>query len=333
MSKVHASLAVPLLGLLLVVPASGAGPAQRSRQAPGMAALGPTFEIVSCSLGCASSQSQISCATTAIHENEELRVTFNQPVDPASVSNNSFQMTETGTGRTPPASFALDPLDPNTIVYRPQLTFDSAGNPLFGLIPGRTYLLKLPGTTLDPLGPYVTSIDGVPNRTRMLCTLVASLGVQDVVPGRPLAKIYVRVVVERDPVTGQPTRFARVPAEGATEVWRRGPVEILFADLMNPATVANPVTGTSTAIRFFFDPDGNVMDRSDQVPVPGTFTLTLDQNRETTHAIFQATGGFPASGPRRVPARVVVELSPQMQDLAGNLLLNPGTTSFTTEAR
>jgi hypothetical protein len=46
---------------------------------------------------------------------------------------------------------------------------------------------------------------------------------------------------------------------------------------MNPATLANPVTGHSDFIHVFFDPDGNVQDRSDQVLVPGSFTLTLDR--------------------------------------------------------
>ena len=31
--------------------------------------------------------------------------------------------------------------------------------------------------------------------------------------------------------------------------------------------------------------------------------------------------------------RVVVDLSPQVQDLGGNGIVNPGSTSFTTEAR
>jgi hypothetical protein len=67
------------------------------------------------------------------------------------------------------------------------------------------------------------------------------------------------------------------------------------------------------------------------VLVPGSFQLTLDQLQNTTRAIFQAQGGLPASG--SAPGRVVVELSPFIQDLAGNSLANAGRTSFTTEAR
>lgn len=328
----HRLACLSVLATLLV---SDAPAGQRSALAP-RAQPPPargTFEIVSCSLGCVPGTSGITCGTTEIHANEELRVTFNQPVALTSLSNASFQMIEVGTGRTPPATLTLDPQDASTLVYRPQMTFDSAGNPLFGLMDGRVYFLKLPGTDLDPLGPYVTSLGGLPNRTRLQCTLVASLGVVDVVPGRPVVKLTVQVVLERDPVTGEPTRVATVPAEGATEVYRQGPLDMLFADVMNPASIANPVTGQSSFIHVRFDPDGNVQNVSDQVPVPGLFTLTIDTLRSSTRVVFRATGGLPASGPQRQPGRIVVELSPQISDLGGNTLANPGRTTFTTEAR
>lgn len=291
------------------------------------------FEIVSCSLGCVPGPSLISCGTTDIHVNEVLRITFNQPVALASADSNSFQVIEAGTGRTPPASFALDPLDPNTLIYQPQMFFDSAGNPVFGLQADRVYLLKLPGVVLDPLGPHVTSLGGEPNRTRLQCVLIADRGVLDAVPGRPLVKLYVQTVLERDPVTGEPLRIATVPAGGATDVLRASPIEIVFNDVMNPATVANPVTGQSSFIRVRFDPDGNVQDASDQMHVAGFFTITIDQVRSVTRAVFHAEGGLPAAGSQRRPGRVVVDLSPQVQDLAGNGIVNPGRTNFTTEAR
>lgn len=130
-----------------------------------------------------------------------------------------------------------------------------------------------------------------------------------------------------------PISFASVPAHGAVDVWRQSPIEIDFADLMNPATLAHPVTGQSSFIRVHFDPDGNLQTASDQVPIAGSFSVTLDQNRIATHVRFHALGGLPASGVQREPGRVVVLLSPQIQDLGGNLLANPGSTSFTTEAR
>ena len=101
---------------------------------------------------------------------------------------------------------------------------------------------------------------------------------------------------------------------------------------MNPATLANPITGSSSFLHVFLDPDGNVQDRSDQVPIAGSFSISLDQVRLTTRVLFTAAGGLPASGNGPEPRRVVFEISPQVQDLGGNGVQNPGTISFTTEA-
>jgi len=325
-----------LLPSLLLLSFAAEGGSQRSTRPPRVnpPLRSGVFEIVSCSLGCAVGPlGIISCGTTDIHVNEVLRITFNQPVDPTSVTKNSFRVIEAITGRASPAVFTLDPANPNTVVYRPQLIFDSIGNPVFGLLEDRLYFLLVPGVEQDPLGPHVTSLSGEPNQRRMQCTLVTSLGVTDTMPGRPRAKLFVQAVLERDPVSGEPIRTATVPAEGATDVLRASPIEIVFDDVMNPATIVNPVTGRSDFVRVRFDPDGNVQNASDQVPVAGLFTLTIDQLRSKTRAVFRAEGGLPASGPQRNPGRVVVELSPQIQDLGANTLVNPGWTVFTTEAR
>jgi len=323
MSTTHA---LSVLGALLAL-------AQAPRLVPprpSASLRGPAFELVSCSLGCVPGTSGIVCRQTEIHVNEELRFTFSRPLDPASISTNTFRILDTS-GRTPPATLGLAPGDPATLVYRPQLTFDSAGNPIFGLVAGQTYLLHIPGTD-QGAGPHLTSVDGTPNRTSLRCLLIASRGVADVVPGPPFAKVYVQAVVERD-AQGNPLRVERVPAAGATDVLRASPIEIVFGDLMNPATLANPVTGTSTFVRVFFDPDGDVTRPADQVPVAGSFALALDQNRAATHLLFTAGGDLPPSGTQRRPGKVVLYLSPQIQDLAGFGLSNPGATSFTTEAR
>jgi hypothetical protein len=314
--------------LALPVAAQQRSPHRRPRPSLG----GQPFELVACSLGCVRSPSGFSCRTVEVHVNEEVRLTFNRPLDLTSVSPNSFRLRDQ-TGATPPGHFAIDAQDPATLVYRPAMTFDSAGQPVFGLNDGSTYLLHVPGQDQDPVGPYLTSVDGHPNRTRLQCVLVASAGVADAVPGRPHAKLHVQVVLERDPVTGEPLRIGRVPAEGAIDVLRSSPIELDFADLMNPATLANPVTGHSSFLRVFFDPDGNIMDARDWVSVPGSFTLSLDQTRLVTHVRFVALGGLPASGTGRRPGRVVFSLSSQVMDLGGNTVLNAGVTSFVTEAR
>lgn len=319
---------IVLLALLSVA----AEAQRRAPPRPSVVPRGQPFELVACSLGCIPTPDGYACTQLEIHVNEEVRLTFNRPVAVASVSVNTFRLVDGVTGQHPPGNFRIDPAHPSTLVYRPQMTFDSAGNPIFGLIDGRTYLLHVPGFEQDPFGPYLTDLDGNPNRTRLQCALVASAGVADVVPGRPFAKLSVRAVLERDPVTGDPVRIGTVPAQGATDVLRASPIELVCGDLMNPATLANPVTGRSSTLRVFFDPDGDVTGAGDWVSVPGTFFIALVPQPPATRVLFQADGGLPASGTQRPPGRVVFVIAPQVQDLAGNALLNPGVTSFTTES-
>jgi len=289
--------------------------------------------IATCSLGCSDTGgTQISCGVTDVYVNQEIQLRFTSPVDPNSVSNNSFQITEVTTGKTPAGAFSISPLDPNVLIYRPQLTFDSAGLPIFGLELDKTYLLKVPGTTLDPLGPFIRSTTGVSNSSRLQCSLIASRGVFDARPGRPRATMTIDRVTGYD-ANGDPETFQlNVAAAEATDVYRFSPVRIVFDDVMNPGTLANPVTGSSETIRAFVDADGDVSNQTDRVPLQGTFTLTVDQNALRTTVIFQPSGGLPSAG--SVPGeqrRIVIELLPQIADLGGNGLLNPGATNFTPE--
>jgi Big-like domain-containing protein len=291
--------------------------------------------IVNCSLQCNDSAgnpgSQISCGVTNVRLNQEIRIEFSNPVDPTTVTNNSFQMVEQGTGKTPAGTFALDPNDARTLIYRPQLTFDSAGNPIFGLNEDSTYFFKVPGSVLDPLGPYVRDTSGSPNSSRLQCTLVASEAVLDASPGPPRATITVDTVTGYD-ANGQPDSFdLNVPAPGAVNVYRFSPVRIVFNDVMNPATLANPVTGQSSFIRAFVDADGDTTDRSDQIAMNGQFTVTIDQNSARTTVIFTPSGGMPSAGTAASLRKIVIELSPLIVDLGGNPLVGAGTIAFTSE--
>jgi hypothetical protein len=298
---------------------------------------GDRMEIVSCSLGCAAATniSQISCGVTDIYVNQELRITFTAPVELATVDNNTFQVVEQGTGKTPPGSFSLDPQDPRILIYRPQLTFDSSGNPIFGLTDGSTYLFKLPGKELDTLGPYIQSTKEVANLTRMQCVLVASLGVFDAKPGEPMATVTVDVadITSYDADDFPTIIFEDQPAQNAEDVFRDTNIKIFFDDVMNPATLANPVTGDSDFITVRVDPDGDVTDSSDQVEIPGVFTLSIDQSALTTTLIFNPDASLPSAGSDpNAPRRVLLRLPTTITDLGGNALQNAGTVLFTPEA-
>lgn len=334
-----------LLALTVVFGSAGCGSGGGGGSSGAMA-------IASCSLQCNDSaiNAQISCGVTNVAVNQEIRLTFTNAIDPTTVTNNTFQLTESGSGRTPAGGFGLDPQDPRTLIYRPQLTFDSAGNPVFGLTQDRTYLLKVPGIVLDPLGPYIRNTNGSPNTSRLLCTLIASEDPRDSNPGRPRVAVsvfrkdndgdpsdgdFVRVGEDDDgfPIPGQTIGGPRFfNALGLTRVHRDTPVRFVFDDVMNPATLANPVTGSSSTIQAFVDADGDTTDRSDQVPMQGVFTVTIDQNAVQTTVVFQPSGGLPSAGADDAnPRKVVVELSPQIADLGRNTLVNAGTLSFTPE--
>jgi hypothetical protein len=319
------------------------------------------MSIVSCSLQCndASGGSQISCGVTNVSVNQEIRITFTSPLDPLTVTNNTFQLTQStpgsGHGSTPAGGFDLDPLDPRTLIYRPQLTFDSAGNAVFGLIQGRTYQLRVPGAESNDVPPYIRDVNGTPNARRLSCSLIASEPKRDANPGRPRATVLVlRRDADGDPSDGDLVRTGEdddgfpIPGEtvgdpkffdalGATRVHRDSPVRIDFDDVMNPDTLANPVTGTSEFIRAFVDADGITTDPSDQVPMLGRFTLTIDQANLRTTVVFEPSGGLPSAGSACAGESgsgcrsVVVELSSQIVDLGDNSVVNAGRFAFTPE--
>ncbi|MCI0633257.1 MAG: Ig-like domain-containing protein, partial [Actinobacteria bacterium] len=218
------------------------------------------------------------------------------------------------------------------LIYRPQLTFDSAGNPIFGFVAGRTYILEVPGTRIEPLGPHIRSTSGSSNSSHLECALVASQGINDARPGHPRVNVTVDRVTGYD-ANGDPISFEfNVPAQDAENVYRATPIRMVFDDVMNPGTLANPVTGFSTTILPFVDADGDITTDTDRVPLRGTFRLTIDQSALRTTVIFTPAGGLPSAGSDVAnPRRILVVLSPQITDLGGNQLINPQTVVFTSE--
>lgn len=295
--------------------------------------------IIQCSLQCNDSvvnPGQISCGITNVFVNQEIRVAFTNPIDPNSISTNSFRLIEIrpNTGKTPAGTFTIDAVDPRILIYRPQVTFDSAGNPIFGLTRDSVYVFSVPATGRPgELGPFISDTGGSPNSTFLECALTASEDVRDASPGHPRASSFVRRVTGYEP-DGTPILDPNeAPAPGAEDVWRDTTVRLVFDDVMNPATLANPVTGQSSHIRAFVDADGNTADPSDQVALNGSFTVTIDQRvPPSTTVIFTPSGGLPSAGrDADNPRKIVISLSPQISDLGGNTIVNPGLIAFEPE--
>jgi hypothetical protein len=298
------------------------------------------MSIVSCSLSCSESAispgAAFNCNITEVYVNQDIRVQFSSEVDILSVTNNTFQVTSQGTsgqpgGMTPPGEFSIDPNDPTVLVYRPMITFDSSGNPIFGLTDGTSYILDIPGTILDTLGPYVKGKNGANNSSRLQCSLNATLGVFDTNPGSPLVTPTVtQVFPGEDGVIGteDDVFLAGLPAANAVDVASTSPITLLFNDVMNPGVLVNPVTQTSDFIEVYVVAEGgDPSNPSDQSPVDGIFLLVLDQDALRTTVTFVPAGtGYPSgdSGSRRV----FVHFSPLIADLGGNFLINGEDISF-----
>lgn len=284
---------------------------------------GGTLFIESCSLGCGSGSggSQVSCAIVNVGRNVELSVLFSEPLDPASIDNSTFRVINTTTGQVPPMSFGVDPLDPRRLIARPTLTFDTLGNPVFALDENETYGVTIPGEAQDATGPFIRSVGGRGNQSRLQCTIRTTEGIIDPVPGAP------NVTVTVNTLAGQ-----GVPAQGAFDVRLDSSVLMVFDDIMNPATLADPLTQAPAFIRTFVDPDGNVADSSDQVELAGSYVWNVDFDLLRTTLVFTPNGGFPSRGSDQAnPRKIVIDIPNSVRDLVGNQLENPGKIVFTPE--
>ena len=288
------------------------------------------FIIQSCSLGCNGGEagSQISCGVTQVAVNEGISILFSSAVDLSTVNKNTFQVIDLATGKTPPGSFSLSPTDPKTLIFRPQLTFDASGNPVFGLSDSATYAVFLPGSVQDPGSEVIKSVGGKPNTARMSCT-VNAVGILDPVPGPPEVTISVDVVTQESPLILEEQIINQGMA--VTNAFSESSIRLSFDDIMNPATLVNPVTGVSTTLRVFVDPDGVTSDPSDQVELFGTYTIAIDEQNFQTQVIFKPSTGLPSAGSGLVPRKVVVNVPNVVTDLGSNSIVNPGNATFSPQ--
>lgn len=289
--------------------------------------------IVSCSLGCSSGQAgaQINCGPNAIFVNEELVVEFSQAVDLATVTKSTFKVVNLATGKTPIGSYSLDPGNAKRLIFRPQVTFDSSGNPIFGLDQGASYQIDIPGSAQNPGVSHIKSTVGLDNASRLFCTVVASKGINDAVPGKPSVTTTVDKVTSYD-LNGNPDGFEfGVLADGAVDIYRDTLITLTFDDVMNPATLVNPVTGLSPTLSVLVDPDGDVTDSTDQTELAGTYQINIDQGSLQTIVKFTPSGGLPSAGTGVLPRRIVVKTPATILDLGSNSLENFGSVSFVPE--
>ncbi len=297
---------------------------------------GGTMYIETCNLGCESGQGgiQVSCEFNQVALNQEIAVYFSEPVDPASVTSATIQLQDVGSGASAAGLRFVDPNDPRKVLFRPSVTVALDGSVSFGFRPDSTYRIRVPGTAQGDGGPYVTSRGGKQNESRLACDVLTVSTPVDYVPGAPNVSVFVQQAIVGTP---DPTdNIAGVPAAGAVDVWRNSTIRFSFDDVINPVTLANPITGQSTFVTVQVDVDGDLATTADRVTLFGNYTVQLDLVSLRTFMTFTPTSGMPSSGdlsisPTGLPRKVVVTIPSTVQDLAGNALANAQTLSFVPE--
>ena len=285
--------------------------------------------VQSCTLGCTNGigGAQVSCGLVNTFQNQDIAIVLSEAVKASSVTKNTFKVFDVVTGSVPPGSYVIDPSNPNRLIFRPKLSFDPSGNPLYGFAAGGTYQVKVPGSTVD-VAPYLQSTGGKSNTSRMLCTITTDQGLIDPVPGNPTVSIFVEV---KDPITGVKT-VTDVDSAPLTNVATESKITFVFNDLMNIGTVVLPQTGQAPFITVKTDPDGNLADPTDQVALAGTYTFNVNQSLLQTTAVFTPATGMPSAGQNpNSPRRVVVDVPASVVDLVGHGVGNSGKRSFVPE--
>lgn len=322
----HLGLSALAASLALFLPACSGGGSDSSSS-------GGTSDmyILTCSLGCPSGVGgqEVQCTPLSIALNQEISITFSQPVQASSINTETFRLINTLTGAVPIGTRLVDPANPRRVIFRPSLSFDTTGNPIYGFQPGASYSIEVPGTGQDLTGPYIKGTNGKQNQSRLSCQISTTSSAVDYVPGAPSCSVFVDVFN-----TTTNAVVPNQPANGATNVWRNSTIRFEFNDVMNPVTLASSLTQQATSATVKVDLDGNLATTSDQATLAGSYIVTLDLANLKTIMTFTATGGMPSAGDPLInpqPRKVVVTFPNAMQDLAGNGLANPGQVAFVPE--
>jgi hypothetical protein len=278
--------------------------------------------IDSCSLACTdgSGGDQVFCSIVDVTENQEISILFSEPIDPSSVNASSLQVIDVNNGTTPDGLRFVDPLNANRVIFRPTVSFETGVN--FSFLRNRSYEILVPGVAQGDAGPFIRSIVGSPNQSRLLCTVLTSQGVSDTVPGDPAVQVFVDVIEIGAGGTETLVR-TQIQSDFATKIENislTSNVYFEFNELMNLPTVANNQFMTAPFISVELDGDGNLATGgADRTPIEGSYQVTVDQELLTTSLLFVPTGGFPAAAVGDpTPSLIVVRIPSNVRDIAQN---------------
>lgn len=279
--------------------------------------------IESCSLACTNGTggASVFCGVVNVTENQEISILFSRPIMPSSVSSATLQVIDVGNGTAPEGLRFVDPLDPRRVVFRPSITFANGGVE-FSFKRNRSYEIRIPGAAQGDPGPFITSLGGRPNQSRLVCSVFTSEGVADIVPGNPSVTVQVDVVTSFDAM-GNPLTTARETigsnlATAVENVSRNSGVYFNFNELMFLPTLANNVTNESPFIRVELDTDSDLATAGgDRIEIPGSYEFFVDQFSLTTSLEFTPFGFIPSAGSDPFnPNILVVRIPTQVTDIA-----------------
>ncbi|MCP3918751.1 MAG: Ig-like domain-containing protein [bacterium] len=307
--------------------------------------FGGDMYVTSCSLGCTDGEGgeQVFCSIINTFQNQEISVLFSEPIDLFTVNSSSFRVVNVANGTSPVGQFFLDPTSSKRLIFRPALTFDENGNPVFGFDPNTSYEITIPGESQGDDPPFIRSTEGRKNQSRLQCTIVTTEGVVDPVPGPPVVELFAAIHVPGGEFTHpcplvpgtsdlSYQTVTRAPDPELADVSSLSDIVFRFDDIMNVATMVNPSSGTAPFIRVFFDTDGLVPTTDDRVQISGTYEFDVDLERLETYLCFSPSLPIPsAGGNAALPRRVVVVIPETVSDLVGQPTLpenGGGTLAF-----
>jgi hypothetical protein len=245
------------------------------------------FGISSCSLGCNGQ----SFSSSQHFENQDIKFTFNDTVDPSSVDSSSISIVDRDTGVQPTGTLIVRGSE---VIFRPTLSQTTEGLS-YGFTVGATYRIDINGNNSVSV---VRSAKGRLNQSTIT------------------GEITIEPATDLNP--GAPSLQSISPAENETPTSRLFTVEMVFNDIMQILPLANPETGVSTLVSVLsYEPLADI-----SIDIPGLYTATIDRDQLTTTLTFTPSVAYPSSsgGARYLQ----VNIGQQIADISNNNITNPG---------
>jgi hypothetical protein len=279
--------------LFAAVACSGGGTSARLEQPSCLSSNGTQgLCLVACNLGC----STAGCGITDIAQNQPIVLTFNQAIDPASVSPSTFQM-RTASGQEPVGQYVTSG---TTVAFLPELRV-VGGASFFGFEANEVYTLTLPGgaNQINAL----RSTDGETLRATLTCNLAVTRGVVDLDGEPPTARLLSPATTsDVDPATQVVLEFSEIidATPFLTSTFGSEPVRVLVARAeaaggsrrCNPTAKAVQVRGAWDVVNDPIRQVTTLMFRNQQ-PIPRGVCVVVDVSTATVDV-----SGRPSPGQR-----------------------------------